>query len=162
VGEVCHFVDLMHLLTGSLPIRVFAESLVSRNAAAVDDDSVAVTVKFADGSVGAISYLAEGDKALPKERVEIFGGGRSFVIDDFRETRAYSGGKETIKKLGRQDKGQRDEVAAFCRLVREGGEALISLDELAATTRATFRIVESLRTGRALAIAADEGDDLPE
>jgi predicted dehydrogenase/threonine dehydrogenase-like Zn-dependent dehydrogenase len=162
IGEGCHFVDLLQFLTGSLPTRVFAESLVYRNAAAVDDDSVAATVKFADGSIGAITYLAEGDKALPKERVEVFGGGRSFVIDDFREIRAYSGGKETVKKLGRQDKGQRSEVAAFCGLVRQGGEALISLDELAATTRATFRIVESLRAACALAIAADESDDRPE
>ncbi|HEY2847842.1 MAG TPA: bi-domain-containing oxidoreductase, partial [Pyrinomonadaceae bacterium] len=159
IGEVCHFVDLIQFLTGSQPARVFAESIVSRNAAGMDEDSVVVTLKFSNGSVGTIAYLAEGDKALAKERVEIFGGGRSFVIDDFRETRAYSGDKETQKKLGRQDKGQRDEVAAFCNLVRNGGEALISLDDLVTTTRATFRILESLRTGRALAIAPDETSD---
>ncbi len=159
IGEVCHFIDLMQFLTGSLPTRVHGEALASRNAAATDDDSVVTTLKFADGSVGTIAYLAEGDKAMAKERVELYGGGRSFVIDDFRETRAYSGGKETVKKLGRQDKGQRDEVAAFCRMVSKGGEPLISLDELAATTRATFRIVESLRTGRVLSIARDETSD---
>ncbi len=159
VGEVCHFVDLMQFLTGSTPTRVHAESLTSRNAAAVDDDSVSITIKFDNGSIGTISYFAEGDKALAKERVEIFGGGRSFIIDDFRETRAYVGGKETVKKLGRQDKGQKDEVAAFCRLVREGGKPLISLHELAATTRATFRIVESLRTARALPITPDESHE---
>jgi len=159
IGEVCHFIDLMQYLTESPPTRIYAESLTSQNAAAVDDDSVMVTLKFADGSIGTIAYLAEGDKALAKERVEVLGAGRSFVIDDFRETRAYAGGKETIKKLGRQDKGQRDEVAAFCRLVREGGEPLISLESLAATTRATFRITESLRTGRAL--PPDDSSHLP-
>jgi predicted dehydrogenase/threonine dehydrogenase-like Zn-dependent dehydrogenase len=162
IGEVCHFVDLMQFLSGSVPTRVFAESITSRNAAAIDDDSVVITLKFADGSVGTIAYLAEGDKALPKERIEIFGGGRSFVIDDFRETRAYVNGKETIKKLGRQDKGQRDEVAAFCQLVNTGGDPLFSIDELAATTRATFRMIESLRTGRAISVTPDESKDLPE
>ena len=30
-------------------------------------------------------YLACGDKSLSKERIEIFGGGQTFVIDDFRD-----------------------------------------------------------------------------
>jgi polar amino acid transport system substrate-binding protein len=162
IGEVCHFVDLMQFLTGSVPTRVFSESITSRHAAAMDDDSVLITVKLANGSIGTIAYLAEGDKALLKERVEVFGGGRSFVIEDFRETRAYAGGKETVKKLGRQDKGQRDEVAAFCDLVRNGGEPPISLEDLVATTRTTFRIVESLHAGRALAILSNESDSLCE
>jgi polar amino acid transport system substrate-binding protein len=156
VGEVCHFIDLMQFLTGSLPARVYAEPLAS------DDDSIVITLKFANGSVGTIAYVADGDKAMAKERVEIFGGGRTFVIDDFSETRSYAGGKETIKKLGRQDKGQRDEVAAFCRRVRDGGEPVISLDDLTATTRATFRIVESLRTGRVLSVTPDESPNRSE
>ncbi|MFL6373430.1 MAG: bi-domain-containing oxidoreductase [Pyrinomonadaceae bacterium] len=153
VGEVCHFVDLMQFLIGSLPAQACAMALSTANAAATADDSAVMTLKFENGSVGTIAYLAEGDKSLAKEKVEIFGSGRSFVIDDFRETRAYVGGKETIKKLGRQDKGQRDEIAAFCRLVRNGGEPLISLADVAATTRATFRIVQSLRTGQALPLS---------
>lgn len=162
IGEVCHFVDLMQFLTGSLPTRVHAESLNSRSSASIDDDSIVVTIKFTDGSIGTIAYLAEGDKALAKEYVEIFAAGRSFVIDDFRKTHAYAGGKETIKKLGRQDKGQHDEVAAFCGLVRQGGEPLISLQSLAATARATFRILESLRTGRALPLTAYDSSHFPE
>jgi predicted dehydrogenase/threonine dehydrogenase-like Zn-dependent dehydrogenase len=159
IGEVCHFIDLMQFLTGASPIRVYAESLTSRNAAAIDDDSVSIALKFTDGSIATMAYFAEGDKAMPKERLEIFGGGRSFVIDDFRETRSYVLGKEATKKLGRQDKGQRDEVVAFCKLVREGGEPLIPLDVLAATTRATFRIVESLRLGRPLSVTPEQSDD---
>jgi polar amino acid transport system substrate-binding protein len=153
VGEVCHFIDLMQFLTGSRVGRVHAASINSQSAAATDDDSVMITLKFANGSLGTIAYLAEGDKAMPKERVEICGAGRTFVIDDFRETRAYSGGKESVKKLGRQDKGQHAEVAAFCKLVRAGGEPLIALDDLASTTRTTFRILDSLRSGIALDVS---------
>ena len=134
VGEVCHFVDLMQFLTGAPPVSVFAESISAKSPKVVDVDSVFITLRFADGSNGSIAYLSEGDKSLPKERIEIFGGGKSFLIDDFRE------GK------GAQDKGQRKQIKRVCAAVLEGGPAPIELDELAATTRTTFRILDSLRS----------------
>ena len=152
IGEVCHFVDLIHFLTGSLTTRVFAESITSRNSEVTDDDSVIVTLRLADGSNASIAYLAEGDKALAKERIEIFGGGRSFVIDDFRNATAYENGREKTTKLREQDKGQRDEIKTVMSVVREGKPAPISLEDLATTTRATFRIKESLRTGLPVAV----------
>ena len=147
VGEVCHFVDLMHFITDSLVARVYAESISSHNQEIVDDDSVFITLRFADGSNGSIAYLAEGDQALPKERIEILGGGKSFVIDDFRSATAYHNGRAKKIKLRGQDKGQKNEVRAVCAVVVEGKPAPITLEDLATTTRATFRIQESLRTG---------------
>ena len=49
-----------------------------------------------------------------------------------------------------QDKGQAAEVRALCALVRAGTPSPFTHAELAATTRATFRIRESLRTGEAM------------
>jgi predicted dehydrogenase/threonine dehydrogenase-like Zn-dependent dehydrogenase len=147
VGEVCHFIDLMHFITGSLATRVYAESISSDNHEIVDDDSVFITLRLADGSNGSIAYLAEGDKAMPKERIEIFGGGKSFVIDDFRSAAQYHNGRAKKIKLREQDKGQRNEVRAVCAVVMEAKPAPITLEDLATTTRATFRIKESLRTG---------------
>jgi polar amino acid transport system substrate-binding protein len=152
IGEVCHFVDLMQYLTGSLVTRVYAESIASRNQEMVDEDNVFVTLRFADGSNGAIAYLSEGDKAMPKERVEIFSEGKSFVLDDFRSATAYRNGREENIKPRQQDKGQADETRAVCEMVLKGSVAPISLDELAATTRATFRIRESLRTGQSMSV----------
>src|SRR2546423_211353 len=151
-GEVCHFVDFMHFLTGSRVERVHAESVSSNDEQGTDDDSVFVTLKFTDGSNGTVAYLAEGDRALPKERVEIFGAGRAFVIEDFRSATAYRDGRESRTKLRAQDKGHREEVRAVCAAVLEGGRAPIPLGELAATTRATFRILDSLRTGEPKAV----------
>jgi polar amino acid transport system substrate-binding protein len=150
IGEVCHFIDLMHFLTGALTTRVYAEAITSRNHEVVDEDSVFITLRFSDGSNGSIAYLAEGDKTLAKERVEIFGEGKSFVLDDYRSATAYRGGREEQTKLRAQDKGQADEVRAVCALVLKGTNAPIALDDLAATTRATFHIRESLRTGQAV------------
>jgi len=147
IGEVCHFIDLMQFLTGSVTTRVFAEAIASRSEDVVSADSVFITLRFADGSNGSIAYLAEGDKALEKERVEIFGEGKTFVLEDFRSATLHSGGKEKRIKMSGQDKGQTNEVREVCRTVLKGGPAPIALEDLAATTRATFRIVESLRTG---------------
>jgi polar amino acid transport system substrate-binding protein len=147
IGEVCHFIDLMQFLTGSVTTRVFAEAIASRNENVVSEDSVFITLRFADGSNGSIAYLAEGDKALGKERVEIFGEGKTFVLEDFRSATLHSGGKEKRIKQRGQDKGQTNEVHEVCRVVLNGGPSPIALEDLAATTRATFSIVESLRTG---------------
>jgi predicted dehydrogenase/threonine dehydrogenase-like Zn-dependent dehydrogenase len=153
IGEVCHFIDLMHFLTGAVTTRVYAEAVASRNEEIVDEDSVMITLRFSDGSNGTIAYLAEGDRALPKERIEIFGGGKTFVIEDFRSAALYEGGRERRTKLRAQDKGQTEEVRALCASVRDNAPAPIALHDLAATTRATFRIRESLRTGRSVEIA---------
>ncbi|HEX8920399.1 MAG TPA: Gfo/Idh/MocA family oxidoreductase, partial [Pyrinomonadaceae bacterium] len=152
IGEVCHFVDLMQYLTGALVTRVYAEPVVSRNQEMVDEDNVFITLRFSDGSNGAIAYLSEGDKAMPKERVEIFSGGKSFVLDDFRSASAYRNGREEHTKPRQQDKGQANETRAVCEVVLTGALAPISLDDLASTTRATFRIRESLRTGQSISV----------
>jgi predicted dehydrogenase/threonine dehydrogenase-like Zn-dependent dehydrogenase len=147
IGEVCHFIDFIHFITGSLTTRVYAEAISASNQDVNSEDSVFITLRLADGSNGSIAYLAEGDRALPKERIEIFGSGKSFVLDDFRSGSAWHNGRETKTKLRAQDKGQKDEIRAVCAMVRDGGRAPIALDDLATTTRATFRILESLRTG---------------
>ena len=147
IGEVCHFVDLMQFLTGAPPVSVFAESISGCSHQIVDEDSVMITLRFADGCNGIIAYLAEGDKSLAKERVECFGDGKSFVLDDFRSATSYKNGREHKTKLRQQDKGQAEEVRRALAVVLEGSPAPITLAELAATTRATFRIKDSLLSG---------------
>ena len=157
IGEVCHFIDLMQFLTGAVTVRVYAESIASRNQEIVGEDSVMITLRFSDGSNGTIAYLAEGDRALQKERIEIFGGGKTFVIEDFHAAALYEGGRERRTKLRMQDKGQADEIRALCAMVRDHTlPAPIALADLAATTRATFRIRDSLRTGQSMQVTGDK------
>jgi polar amino acid transport system substrate-binding protein len=145
LGEVCHFVDFMQYLTDSDPIAVFAQSVTADNAQIADDDNVIVALKFRNGSVGQIAYLACGNKLLNKERIEIFAGGQSVVIDDFRSGEHHSGGAS--RKLKMAGKGHDEEVAAFLQAVSDGQPSPISLSSLAATSAATFAILDSLRTG---------------
>ena len=148
VGEVCHFIDLMQFLAGAPPVSVFAESVSAKSDKTIDADSVFITLRFADGSNGAIAYLSEGDKSLPKERLEIFGGSRTFVLDDYRRATLHKDGREEQVTLKAQDKGQREQIRRVCASILQGTEAPIRVAELAATTRATFRALDSLREHR--------------
>ncbi len=148
IGEVCHFVDLMQFLIGAAPASVYAESVAAGKGNVISEDSVLITLQFKDGSNGVIAYLAEGDTSLAKERIEIFGEGKTFIIEDFRSATLHTGGREKKETLRQQDKGQAEETRAACAVVAEGTPAPITLTELEATTRATFRIRDSLRTGQ--------------
>ncbi|HEX8903738.1 MAG TPA: hypothetical protein VF771_02710, partial [Longimicrobiaceae bacterium] len=118
-------------------------------------DTVTITLRFAKGSVASIAYFATGDKSFAKERVEVFGGGTLAVLDDFREVTISRGGKRKRTRRLSQEKGFAEEVAAFVRAARGEGGPPISLASLIATTRATFAIEESLRTGAPVAVTTD-------
>jgi predicted dehydrogenase/threonine dehydrogenase-like Zn-dependent dehydrogenase len=150
VGEACHAIDLATYITGSLPVRVFAESIGGANAPAICDDQCFITLRHANGSITSVGYLAGGDKAFGKERVEVIGGGRVATIDDFRTVTTCAGGKTKRYKLGGQDKGHIAEIRAFAETVSTGGAAPISFAELKAVSLAAILAVRSLREGMPL------------
>ena len=156
IGEVCHFIDLMQFLTGAAPTSVYAEAVTPDKENVICEDSVLITLQFADGSNAVIAYLAEGDSSLAKEHIEIFGEGKTFVIEDFRSARLYADGREKKETLRQQDKGQAEETRVACAVVAAGKPAPITLMELETTTRATFRVLDSLRTGQRVRVMIDE------
>lgn len=154
IGEVCHFIDLMQFITDSDPVRVFAESINSPNENAKNDDNIAVTLKFSDGSVGNLIYTANGDKSLPKERFEIFGGNKVFIIDDFQKGILYANNREkTIKTSG---KGHKQEIETFFKCLSNGAGSPIPFRSLCLTTLTTFKILESLSSNMVLPISLKE------
>lgn len=145
LGEVCHFVDLLQHLVGADPVSVFAQCVQSENWKVPDQDNIVIVIRFSNGSIGEISYTASGDKLLGKERIEVFGGGQSFIIDDFRTGECYSGARR--KRLRMPGKGHQEEVKAFLEAVRNGLPSPVSLGSVLMTTASTFAILDSLRTG---------------
>ena len=100
-----------------------------------------------DGSVASITYVANGDKSFPRERIEIFGGGKVCVIDDFKVINfIYNGKKKSMKKFG-IDRGYYNEFEAFFSAVKKGKPIPVDFEEYVFTTLATFSIMESIRTG---------------
>lgn len=153
IGEVCHFVDLVQFLTDDELVEVFAHSLGGPTAEL--QDTVTITMRYAGGSIASINYFSTGDKSFSKEMVEVYGSGGIAVLDDFRELLLTRDGRRKKIKKTSQDKGFDQEVAAFLAAAKGSAEAPIPLESLISTTRATFAILESLRTGRAVRVQGD-------
>jgi polar amino acid transport system substrate-binding protein len=152
IGEACHFVDLASALVGADPVQVFAVGAAKAGVAALLNDNVCLSLRFADGSVASLVYSADGAKAMAKEQVEMFGGGRSAVIDDFREAVLYDGDSGSRRVRGAaQDKGQGAMLAAWVDGLRSGKPAL-ALGTALAVSAATIGAVESLTHGQAVEI----------
>lgn len=142
IGEVCHFIDFVQFLTGALPERVTATSVPQAQSARLVDDSVIISLSMSDGSVASIVYTASGDNSVPKEHIEVFCDRTVARIDDFKGGVFIRGGKSTRLGGSSQDKGHAAEISSFLDAVRNGTEAPISLDSLAATSLACFAAVE--------------------
>jgi len=146
LGEGCHFIDLLHFLAGSPPVRVYAES-IGGGSRFRGDDNVAITLRFADGSVGTVTYTAAGDATLGKEYLEVYGEGAVAILDDFRTLLLARNRKQEKVKAANQDKGFEEEMKRFVAAAKSGSAMPIPFEELTATTRATFAAVESLQRG---------------
>ncbi|HEX8991469.1 MAG TPA: bi-domain-containing oxidoreductase [Anaerolineales bacterium] len=141
IGEACHFVDFLTFLAGASPVCVSAHALPDNGK--YREDNVSMTFTFPDGSIGVIDYLANGDRSVPKERVEVFCAGKVAVLDDFRALETVEGGRKNQARTA-QDKGWKDEWLAFSKAIQSAGEPPIPYDQLIGVTKATFAAVESI------------------
>ena len=141
-GEGGHFLDTLSWWADSLPEEVYA-------VGGPDSGDVQVTVRFGNGASGVISYLTGGNVRFPKETLDATGGGRSARLDNFRKATVWAGrGHDTIRARGGQDKGQRAELARFVEACLVGAAMPIPLESLAATTKATIAVRDSLLSGK--------------
>ncbi len=162
VGEMCHFIDLMQFVAGERPVSVFARALSLGRDDLADSDNLTVVIAFDGGSVGTLCYSTVGDKAAPKERLEVYGGGAVAVLDDFRVLEVVQGGRRSRTKAANQDKGQRRQLTETVAGFRERGQAPIPFDELVAGMQAVFAARRSLASGEAVAVNRLEETPLPQ
>lgn len=149
LGEVCHFVDFLSWLNSSLPCAVFATATPDPDAL---NDVLSVSLRFENGSIGTIHYFANGSKALAKERVEVFQGGTTQILDDFCRLETFNarGGRQIRKN--KQNKGQKEMLAALFDALAKGGAGPIPVRDALRGTLACFAIFESLKTRREVEI----------
>jgi predicted dehydrogenase/threonine dehydrogenase-like Zn-dependent dehydrogenase len=156
IGEMCHFIDLMQFFTNSEPVRVYADCIQVNNEKIKTDDNISIVIKFKNGSIGNLIYVANGDKSLPKEYIEIFCAGKTAVINNFQNGLFYSNNKS--KKLKSNGKGHQQEVQGFLSALNDGKESPISFRSMCLTTLAAFKIIDSLKTGLPQEIGIDDGN----
>lgn len=152
VGEGGHFLDVFAFLAGSRPSTVSAACARPPQATADDRDNLTVTVTYEDGSVGQLLYLTQGGSRVPKEELEVFGGGKTARLHNFAELELYDGDTRRRVSAG-LDKGQRAEMAAFVEAVVSGGPMPVPIDVLFDTTLSTLAAEESLRAGGTVSMA---------
>jgi polar amino acid transport system substrate-binding protein len=150
IGEVGHFVDVMQFLCGALPrsVHAVAPTDIARR---YNNDNVLVSITFADGSVGAIHYLANGANAVEKEYLEVFGDSKTARMWNFKKLECAVGRNRSTTSFS-GDKGHAEEMKALLDGFESCAGSPISIDSLAATSRATFAVIESVRTDRVVPV----------
>lgn len=148
IGEGCHFLDLAVCLTGSRIQSVSASAIPKAGVAAAIWDDFSVVLGMEDGSVATVAYTSIGDTRLPKERIEVSGGGRSAVIDDFGSVELYGGGKKVVRRCG-GDKGQSREMQLWIEGLANGTSP-IPFDELVNVHRACLAAIRSIEQREAI------------
>jgi predicted dehydrogenase/threonine dehydrogenase-like Zn-dependent dehydrogenase len=139
VGEGCHFIDLLRSLAGA-PIETYAATHLRTSGGSTLPDTAIITLHFADGSVGVVNYFANGSRAVPKERLEIYCAGRILVLNNFRKLIGYGWPRFSSMRSWRQDKGQEACVAAFVAAVKNGGAAPIPPAEIFEVSRVSIAL----------------------
>jgi polar amino acid transport system substrate-binding protein len=158
VGEACHFLDWTRSIVGSQISSVYASAIP--DGARYHRDNVAIVVSFADGSIGNILYLANGDKSLPKEFYEVFCEGAVARLDDYQSLELIRNGKRQRVKCNR-DKGHGKELELTLSAIREQSPSPIPFEELIEVTRASHAVVDSLNHGLPVRLQEHQSIHLP-
>ncbi len=162
IGEVCHFVDLISFLLDSMPIRVFADLVSSTRDDVVAKDNVTITLRYRDGSLGSVSYIACGDKSVPKERIEMFAENSVAIVDDFKKVTLTRNGRSKTFGASKQNKGHALLLSSFVQSVLAGTESPVSFGDAVNATKITFSILDSLSTGLPVDLHLDERQEILE
>ncbi len=142
LGEGGHFIDTAGWFVGQDAVEVSA-------VGTPEGAGLQATLRYPDGSLATITYSTDGDPRVPKETFDVSGGGRNARLENFARATVWAGAsRDTKRSLTGQDKGQRAELDAFLDAVKLGAAMPIGLESLAATTRATIAVGESLVSGR--------------
>ena len=103
--------------------------------------------------MATITYTASGDKAFPRERVEVFRGGAVGLIENFKlATFTRQGRTRQKRNLFAVDRGHRAEMQVFFSAIRNGGQPPVAFRDYVLTTLTTFSIVESVQCGKPVEI----------
>jgi len=153
LGEACHFVDLISFFSGSEVETVFMTAFGKNPDQKTDTASI--HLKYKNGSLGVINYFSNGSKAYSKERVEVYFGGKTLILDNFRKLEGFdTKGFTTLK--GSQDKGHEDMFKSIVQLNTKGGEPLFSWNSLRNTHLTCFAALESMKTHRPVQVDSME------
>ena len=136
IGEACHSIDLLRFLVGKT-IKNYQIQFMDTSI----KDTATIHLSFEDGSIGTIHYYANGSKSYPKERLEVFAGGRVLQLDNYRKLTGYGWPGFKKMNLWQQDKGQEACVKAFVDAISKGNASPISIEEIFEVSRISIKLL---------------------
>jgi len=151
LGEACHFIDLMYWLLDSEPASVSAYSLPTGKADPIGENNIAASFRFADGSIGNLTYCTVGSGTSGGERVEVFAQGVGAFSEDFKRTGVHRGTRSGKSKIW-ADKGYYAQMADFAGSIREGRSASVTVHDGARATLGCLAMMTSARDGSPVAL----------
>lgn len=143
LGEACHFIDLCGFFAGDRIIAVCASAIPAATEHLAED--VSILLRFANGSNAVVNYFCNGSKSFGKERVELYKGGHTVVIENWRKLRSY-GFKKEISQSTKQDKGHHALAAAWVKFLNNEAAIPMEATGVINSSSATIAVLESLNT----------------
>ncbi len=147
IGEICQFVDVLSYIAGARPSKIYAEAMSMPDEGYRPDDNLQIMMRFANGSVGTINYVASGSKYASKEYLEVMGNGTVIRMDDFKTMTICDDKGMRSEKSNVEDKGHRRMLELWCYYLATGLGSPIPFDQIVDTTQATFEILDSMAIG---------------
>jgi predicted dehydrogenase len=153
LGEACHFVDLMYWLLESEPTSVCAFSLPDKKEP-VGQNNLVASFRFADGSIGNLTYCTIGSQTSGGERVEVYAAGLRGIVANFKRLEITTG-RRRARSMWWPKKGHDTQLKSFVTRIREGREPEVTVRDGARATIVCLRMLESARTSSPCAIDLD-------
>jgi polar amino acid transport system substrate-binding protein len=145
IGEGCHFVDLMYWLLDSEPIDVSAYSLPTGKKEPIGENNIVASFRFADGSIGNLTYCTVGSKTSGGEHVEVFTNGIAAATEDFKQFTLKGSSRRTSSRRW-AEKGYAEQMTAFVKGIQTGAMPEVTVRDGARATLACVRMLESAQS----------------
>ena len=144
LGEACHFVDLMYWLLDAEPVSVCAYTLPTGKQDPIGENNIVACFRFADGSIGNLTYCTVGSRTSGGERVEAYTQGLGIQTGDFKYLSMSAGTQRNRKKMF-AEKGYGAQIEEFIHSLRSGKEPSVTVRDGARATVGCIRMLESAK-----------------
>ena len=154
LGEACHFVDLMYWLLDSEPVAVSAFSLPTGRRVPIGENNLAASIRFADGSIGNLTYSTVGSRTSGGERIEVYAPGLGATAEDFKKL-AVNAHRVSRRSSLFAEKGYAAQMKSFFDSLREGKEPAITVRDGARATIVCLRMLEAAKNSTVCEVNLD-------
>jgi predicted dehydrogenase/threonine dehydrogenase-like Zn-dependent dehydrogenase len=144
LGEACHFADLMYWLLDAEPVSVSAYSLPTGKKDPIGENNMVACFRFADGSIGNLTYCTVGSKTSGGERVEVYAQGIGIQTEDFKTLTICGNIRQKRTRLF-AEKGYDAQIDRFIGDLKQGKAPAVTVRDGARSTIACLRMLESAR-----------------